>query len=87
MAITTAVITFFTIFLLPIGIAALIYYSRAKSRLAAGDIIGARKASSRVAAAFWIAVAIWVVLIIIEIIVAAQGGSSSTAMIIAPIQR
>jgi TIR domain/Interferon-induced transmembrane protein len=89
MAITTAVITFITIFLSPIGIAALIYYSRAKSRLDAGDAIGARKASSRVVAAFWIAVAIWVVIIIVEITVNAanHGGSSGAAMIILPIQR
>jgi hypothetical protein len=83
MAITTAVITFITIFLAPIGVAALIYYNRAKVKLGAGDIAGARKDSSRVAAAFWIAVAVWVVLIIVEIAVAAsQHGTTSTAMII-----
>ena len=88
MAITTAVITFITIFLSPIGIAALIYYERAKSRLGAGDADGARKASSRVVGAFWIAVAIWVVIIIIEIAVSAShSGSSATAMIISPVQR
>jgi hypothetical protein len=87
MAITTAVITFIVIFLAPIGIAALIYYNRAKTKLGAGDIVGAQKESSRVAAAFWIAVAIWVVIVIIEIAVSAsQNGSTSTAMIISAVQ-
>jgi hypothetical protein len=87
MAITTAVITFITIFLAPAGIAALIYYNRAKAKLGAGDITGARKDSSRVVAAFWIAVAIWVVIIIVEIAVAAsQKGTTSTAMIISAVQ-
>lgn len=87
MAITTAVITFLTIFLAPIGIAALVYYNRAKVKLGVGDIIGARKDSSRVAAAFWVAVAIWVVIIIVEIAVAAsQHGTTSTAMIISAVQ-
>ena len=58
MAITTAVITFITVFLAPIGIAALVYYNRATVKLGVGDIIGERKDSSRVAVAFWIAVAI-----------------------------
>ena len=87
MAITTAVITFITILLAPIGIAALIYYNRATSKLGAGDIIGAQKESSRVEAAFWIAVAIWMVIIIIEIAVSAfQSGTTSTAMIISAVQ-
>ena len=87
MAITTAVITFIGILLAPIGIAALIYYNRAKVKLSVGDIIGARKDSSRVVAAFWIAVAVWGVLIIIEIAVAAsQHGTTSTAMITSAVQ-
>jgi hypothetical protein len=87
MAITTAVITFITILMAPIGIAALIYYNRATSKLSSGDIIGAQKESSRVRAAFWLAVAIWVVIIIIEIAVAAsQNGTTSTAMIISAVQ-
>lgn len=87
MAITTAVITFITIFLAPLGIAALFYYNRAKSRLGVGDEIGARKASARVVAAFWVAVAIWLVVIIIEIAVSAShNGSNSTAIVIFPTQ-
>jgi TIR domain/Interferon-induced transmembrane protein len=88
MAITTAVISFVGILLAPIGIAALVYYNQAKERRDLGDIAGARKASSRVVTAFWIAVAIWVVIIIIEIAVSAShGGSNGAAMIISPVQR
>jgi TIR domain len=85
MAITTAIITFITLYLSPIGIAALVYYNRAKKNLASGNVSGAQKAASRVVATFWIAIAIWVLVIIIAIAVAAsKGGTTSAAMIISP---
>jgi TIR domain len=89
MAITTAIISFVTILLAPIGIAALVYYNQAKARRDIGDTAGARKASSRVVTSFWIAVAIWAVLIIIEIAISAasHNGSNGTAIIISPVQR
>ena len=87
MAITTAIITFITIYLSPIGIVALVYYNRAKKNLASENFSGAQKAASRVVAAFWIAIALWVVIIIIAIAVAASNhGTTSSAMIISPVR-
>jgi TIR domain/Interferon-induced transmembrane protein len=84
MAITSAILTFPLVFLAPVGVAALIFSSRVKSSLAAGDFAAARKASSRVTIAFWISIAIWVILIIYSIGLAnsnSNTGSTGTAMI------
>lgn len=77
MAITAAVLTFLPIFLCPIGIVALINASRVGPSLQAGDLATAQRSSSRVRAMFWTAIALWAVIIIIEIIVAAANGSNS----------
>lgn len=76
MAITTAVLTFLPIFLCPIGIVALVNAARIGPSLQAGDLATAQRSSSRVKAMFWIAIALWVIVIIIEIIVAAAKGSN-----------
>jgi len=84
MAITSAILTFPLIFLAPVGVAALMYSSRVKSSLAAGDIAAARKASSRVTIAFWISIALWVILIIYSAGLANSNSntrSNGTAMI------
>ena len=73
LAITSAILTFITIILCPIGIVALVSASRVGTSLSAGNVTAARKASSRVVIAFWVTIALWVLLVIIS--VAAQGNN------------
>ena len=62
------------IYALPLGIPATICAARVKPSLANGDVAAAQKASRNVKILFWIAVAIWVVVIIA---IAAANGSNS----------
>jgi hypothetical protein len=75
MAIVAAIITVPTVILAPIGIMALIYSNQAKTNSSLGNTMGARKASARVLAAFWIAIAIWI--IIGGIVIAGSAGAGS----------
>lgn len=79
MAIVSAIITVPTVILAPIGIMALIYSSQAKTNLDLGNAMGASKASSRVVAAFWVAIAIWIIFIIYAIAKGASNGSGTSS--------
>ena len=79
MAIVSAIITVPTVILAPIGIAALIFSTQAKTNLALGNAMGARKASARVVAAFWVTIAIWVVFIIYAIAKGASSGGGTNS--------
>ena len=76
MAIVAAIITVPTVILAPIGIMALIYSNQARTNSSLGNTMGARKAFARVLAAFWIAIAIWI--IIGGIIIANPPSNAST---------
>jgi hypothetical protein len=78
MAITTAILSFITILLIPIGIAGIVYSGKVGSSLAAGDLATARKASSRVVLFFWITIGLWALLIIGSIASSGSSGNGTT---------
>ena len=78
MAITTAILSFITILLIPIGIAGIVYSGKVGSSLAAGDLATARKASSRVVLFFWIIIGLWALFIIGSIASSSNTGNGTT---------
>jgi hypothetical protein len=78
MAITTAILSFITILLIPIGIAGIVYSGKVGSSLVAGDLATARKASSRVVLFFWITIGLWALFIIGSIASSGNSGNGTT---------
>lgn len=58
---------------LPLGIPAIVYAAQVGSKLAAGDIVGARAASDNARKWFWIAFAVGLVLVLIQLILLGGG--------------